>query len=292
VFPYVYIDPDWIGGIEPFAVIVAIGVLFGAELARRHAERTGLNLEEFRRMVFYALVIGFLVSHWVDVLFYQPEWWKDPVVLLEVYAGISSYGGFLGGVLGVVFYIRYRSGKNRLPEDEPGRLANAHPLAYADAMAFGSAGGWVFGRLACSVAHDHVGKPSDFFLAVDFPAGNPSGIPAGSFHDLGLYEFFWLTFIFVALVVLLRKPRREGFVLGLFAVAYTVPRFFFEFLRWTDTDPRYAGLTPAQWFSVAGLVVGGAILRHALRRSKPAPESYEAYDVYLQDAPAGGPSDA
>lgn len=288
MLPYLHIDPAWLGGLEPFGVIIAIGVLFGAEVARRHAERTGLNLEELRRMAFYALVFGFTISHLVDVFLYQPGWWdKDPLLPVKLWAGISSYGGFLGGVVGVVFYIKLRSGRNKLPPDEPGRLAHAHPLAYADATAYGSAGGWVFGRLACASAHDHVGKPSDFFMAVDFPAGNPSGIPTGPHHDLGAYEFLWLLVIFFVLFLVLRRPRREGLVLGLFAVMYTIPRFFFEFLRYAETDPRYFGLTPAQWFSIAGLFAGIMFIRRALTRSEPAPDNYKAFDVYLttpQDA--------
>lgn len=283
MFPYIYIDPKWFGGIEPFGVLVAIGVLFGAELARRHAYRTGLNLEELRRLAFYTLLFGFVFAHLVDVFFYQPGWWdKDKLLPLKLWAGISSYGGFFGGVLGFVFYWKVRSGKNRLPPDEPGRLAAGHGLAYADAAAYGALGGWVFGRLACAVVHDHVGKPTDFVLAVKFEAGNPSGIPAGTFHDLGLYEFLYLLLLCVAFVLWLRRPRREGLVLGAFAVAYTVPRFFFEFLRWDATDPRYLGLTPAQWFSVAGFLAGVWFLRFALTRSEPAPESYKAYDKYLE----------
>jgi len=283
VFPYFHIDPAWIGGLEPFGVIVAIGVLFGAELARRHAERTGLNLEELRRLAFYTLLFGFVLAHVIDVLLYQPGWWdKDKLLPFKLWAGISSYGGFLGGVLGFVFYWKVRSGRNRLPEDEPGRLARTHPLAYGDAAAYGSLGGWVFGRLACAVAHDHVGKPSDFILAIRFPEGNPSHIPPGSFHDLGFYEFLYLTALFVVFVLVWRKPRREGMALGAFAMAYTVPRFFFEFLRWSETDPRYLGLTPAQWFSIAGFVAGVLFVRHAVRRSQPPPATYDGYDVYLR----------
>ncbi|MBT8493720.1 MAG: prolipoprotein diacylglyceryl transferase, partial [Deltaproteobacteria bacterium] len=134
MFPYVYIDPDWIGGIEPFGVLVAIGVLFGAEMARRHALRTGLNLEELRRMAFYALVVGFISAHQVDLFFYQSGWFEeDPWRPFKLWAGISSYGGFMGGAAGLAFYIWVRSGKNKLPPDEPGRLAHAHPVAYADA---------------------------------------------------------------------------------------------------------------------------------------------------------------
>jgi phosphatidylglycerol:prolipoprotein diacylglycerol transferase len=241
-------------------------------------------------MVFYALVLGFVCSHLVDVLFYQPGWWdKDPLLPLKVWAGISSYGGYLGGVLGVLFYTYVRSGRNQLPPDEPGRLAHRFPVAYADALAYGCIGGWMFGRLACAIAHDHIGLASTFVLAVDFPAGAIKDLPAGSYHDLGLYEFLYLTCVFGVFTWLLRRPRREGLLLGLFAVAYTLPRFFFEFLRLPTTDPRYAGLTAAQWFSVAGLCAGIYFLRRAVKKAPPAPKSYRAYDVHLGEAHAAGP---
>ena len=71
-------------------------------------------------------------------------------------------------------------------------------------------------------------------------------------------------------------------MLGAFCMLYAVPRFFFEYLRWEETDPRYAGLTPAQWFSIAAFTAGATLVYRAYKKGKPAPADYTAYDVYLE----------
>ena len=51
-------------------------------------------------------------AHLYSALFYFPEKvFEDPLYLLYFWEGISSFGGFLGGTAGVLYYFK----KNRLP---------------------------------------------------------------------------------------------------------------------------------------------------------------------------------
>jgi len=109
--------------------------------------------------------------------------------------------------------------------------------------------------MGCSLAHDHPGARSDFFLAVQYPGG--------ARHDLGFYEFlFTLLVLFPVTRLLGRKKLPEGFLLLLVSLLYAPVRFGFDFLRSHDfgnVDPRYAGLTAAQWLTIA-LFLAGAYL--------------------------------
>ncbi len=268
-----YFDPPALGPVTPFGVLVVGGLLLGAATAFRHAERLGLDLERAQRLATWCGVCGLLGAHLFDLLLYQPGWAdKDGALwtLLNPFAGISSYGGLLGGTLGFVVFA-HRSGINK--------------LRYAEPAIFGGLVLLTFGRAGCASVHDHIGVASDFTLAVDFLANNPAGI-VGPHHDLGLYEFAYLLLLLAVVALLLRKPRRPGWLLGFVTISYAIPRFFADFLRRTASDPRYFALTPAQWISIATMVAGLVVLARVYTRREPAPERYDKptpWRSYLTD---------
>jgi phosphatidylglycerol:prolipoprotein diacylglycerol transferase len=225
-----------------FGALVAIAVLFGTWILKRRSLEEGLDAEVSGRMVFWALVVGFIGAHLVDRFVYFPEkTFKDPLSILKVWEGISSFGGIMGGVLGAALFIR----REKLPA----------PLAwrYLDAIAYAFVHGWIFGRLGCFTAFDHPGTKTDFFLGQYHP--DPLTDSMVKIHNLGLYEAIY----FVPLAVLYwalgrKKHRPPGFYVALIAVVYPPVRFGLDFLRVVDV--RYAGLTPAQWGSIAFVGLG------------------------------------
>jgi hypothetical protein len=56
----------------------------------------------------------------------------------------------------------------------------------------------------------------------------------------------------------------------LLGLLYAPVRFFFEFLRLNETDPRYVGMTFAQWASIAAFAGALYAFVFVLRRGKPA----------------------
>src|SRR5678816_864066 len=91
--------------IQAFGVIVAAGVLIGASILRRYAEWHGVSDEHIRNLLGWVTIAGFLGAHVFDTVFYEPQKFDEAIgtwppsqwpVLLRVWDGISSYGGFLG----------------------------------------------------------------------------------------------------------------------------------------------------------------------------------------------------
>lgn len=191
---------------------------------------------------------------------YHPELltMKDPFVILRFWEGLSSMGGVLGALVGIFIYFR----RIKVPISP-----------YLDALALGTAPGWMVARIGCFFVHDHPGIKTDFFLAVDFPARI---YPGGPRHDLGLYDAFVLGGLSIILYLLKTRRPAEGRLMGVLAVGYTIPRFFLDFLRASDlsfVDRRYAGLTPAQYI-VIGLFGAGVWLL-----ARKAPEVKPLKDV-------------
>ena len=254
MLPYIVVEPIRIGGLvlQPFGVLVAVGCLAGWLVARREARLRGLDPKAIDGCLFWALVPGFFTSRLFELAFYHPaDLLERPWILLSFWGSMSSFGGFLGGTIGVIGYFRH----TRRPA-----------LAYCECLMAGFIVGWFFGRLGCTIIHDHPGRFSNFPLAVKFPLG--------ARHDLGLYE--WLFTILIAAVVFSLKRDRlpTGLLLGAVCVAYAPVRFLLDFLR--VADARYAGLTAAQYCCVILLLAGTAIVARSRRDAAGTARSPQA----------------
>src|SRR5271169_6946947 len=91
--------------LHPFGLLVATGVLLGTVLANRRARKRGLDLEQLNSFITWMLVGGFTGGHVLDELLYDPHRViENPISLLMLWAGLGSFPGFLGGVIGVVLW--------------------------------------------------------------------------------------------------------------------------------------------------------------------------------------------
>jgi phosphatidylglycerol:prolipoprotein diacylglycerol transferase len=159
--------------LHPFGLLAATGCLVGYAVGRGYCRQAGLDTGTFRHLTLWVLAAAFVMSHWVALGLYHPErlpalLTQQPLQLLAIGASMSSFGGLCGAAIGAFLY----GNMHRLPM-----------RAYGDALTVGWTAGWFFGRLGCTLAHDHPGSPSDFVLAVQFPDGPR--------HDLGWYEWLY-----------------------------------------------------------------------------------------------------
>lgn len=239
--------------IHGFGILVALGVMLGAQMAMRKCRRDGLDPEVINRVVTWIIVGIFVGGHLGHALFYEPEhYMKNPMELLRLWDGLSSYGGFIASaILVYVFFKRERKDF----------------WAYGDTIAYGLTLGWGLGRMGCFVAHDHAGTETDFWLGVyGMCPDKPITVAC---HDLGLYEALYTLLFMLPLFVLFdRKPRFTGFFIGWLCLLYGPVRLFMDVFRSTATDARYFGFTPAQYGSVAVSLLGAWILYS--RRNQPA----------------------
>ena len=234
--------------IQPFGMLVAIGVLLGIRTTERRAGRLGLKPEVITDFISHVVIIGFIGSHIFDRVTYYPEMvLKEPWDLLMPWRSLSSYGGFLFAVVGAFVWKARRKLDITIPLDQ---------------VAFGMPVGWVFGRTGCFVVHDHPGSITDFFLAVDNYQYH--GLPTAPRHDLGLYEVFWSAAMILLFFTLDRKPRPHGFFIAVIGLCYSPFRFGLDFLR--EADATYFGLTPAQYACVVSLGLCGYLLARCYKQ--------------------------
>ncbi|MFT6397158.1 MAG: phosphatidylglycerol:prolipoprotein diacylglycerol transferase [Bradymonadia bacterium] len=348
--------PDWLQ-FHIFGILVGIGVVLGSWIAQRRAEETGLNGRVAADLGLWIVMVAFFFAHQVSLFAYFPERvfgvdcaaatqcmidgtqyvcgnngrcdngsWTH---VFQIWNGISSFGGFLGAFIAVVTFFRFKKiviipGFFELAGGK-GRPA----MKYVDTIALGFIIGWLFGRLGCFSAHDHVGVLSDSFLAVNFPNDWRGGVPnsadfgAAGFTprmDLGFMEVLYC--IPAAAVMFFWARKQKGLRPGWFAAFMMLPyapyRFYLDTLRATDisgADKRYftglfeTGLTPGQIGAIAlfciGIVIfviGGRLKRDEAYMAfndgdtppgevPPAPKAPAAESGSDQAAEASGDSD-
>lgn len=241
MIPYLDFATFTIAGMQfhTFGLLVALGVIAGHAVVVKRAKSLGLGPpQQIDLFVLCVFAGGFFFGHLFDVLAYHPMVAvHDPLELVKIHHGLSSFGGVAGAFIGGLSYIHVKK---------------VDPWVYTDLCTYAFPVGWLFGRAGCAVAHDHKGHLTTSWLAVRFPDG--------ARYDLGLIEFALTPLLLALVVVVSRRTARPGMISGALAVAYALLRFPLDFMRATDLGPegdvRHLGLTPAQWACFVLLSVG------------------------------------
>ena len=240
--------------IQWFGILVATGVILGVHITRLRAKKLGFDPDKLESFIWWMLATAFICAHVFDVIFYYPETLlTKPWELLFIWQSLSSFGGFSGAIIGI-FLWKYVKGKGQPMLAMADLVISVFPIA------------WVFGRMGCTVVHDHPGIAASgplAFLAVNYPPGNIHNIPAGPHWNLGFLEMLYCIAISLVCISLWRKPRPVGTYAAVTCLMYAPIRFFLDFLR--TADALYFGLTPGQYASIAMFLFGAWIAVQAKR---------------------------
>jgi phosphatidylglycerol:prolipoprotein diacylglycerol transferase len=262
-----------------FGLSLAIGAILAKIVATRRAVRIGFDPQILNEAFLWAVLAVVVGGHIGYGLFYHPkEYFANPILFLDLTAGLSSFGGFIFALIAFIILF-YKRKKPFWP--------------YADCITFGFLAAWIFGRIGCTINHEHPGTATRFFLGrfcrpvegytIEFPQWmtlqpadlrfshciEPGYPPVTSYadtvpldyagviavHDMGLYEVFFSIIALTVFILLDRKPRFHGFYAMLLVLSYAPVRFMMEFLRPLEDNPRYLALTPAQWGCIAFVII-------------------------------------
>jgi phosphatidylglycerol---prolipoprotein diacylglyceryl transferase len=275
LLPYLFQSGNF--ALPTYGVAAALGLVLGLLVAVRFARRDGIDEDKAWNLGVLTIFSGIVGA---KLLLVVTDWGYYSRHLGEIasfnmlQAGGVWYGGFLGGVIAGILYVR----KHHLPV-----------LRTWDAFTPGIALGHAIGRLGCLAAGCCYGKPTDVPWGIVFtdPLANQlTGTPLGvRMHPTQIYEFLAEIAIFFLLVQLIRHYRRldshppqstalaafPGQITGTYAFLYGIARYSLEFFR---DDPQrgsvFGGLmTATQLISICLVILGGALW---LRRPGPARE--------------------
>lgn len=248
--------------IHGFGILVALGFILGGNVAMKRAERMGYDGQVINQLITWLVVGTFVGGHFgYGFMYAWDEYSANPWLFLDFRKGLSSFGGFLVCVP-LSFWWVWRRKEGR--------------WQYMDSLAIGLSLGWGIGRLGCTVAHDHPGTPSTFWLAkycrpveghtlqlppfltdshgdirwgpcaetgravldiTDTVPATYDGVLAA--HDMGFYEALWSLGVFAIFVAMDRFAFKPGVYAALLGVFYGPARFWMDSLRPESTDGRW-----------------------------------------------------
>jgi phosphatidylglycerol---prolipoprotein diacylglyceryl transferase len=233
-----------VGGFKmhSYGLFAALAMIAAGLIVQRLARRLGVDSGVALELTVAAIVGGLVGAR----IYWAAEHWSelrgDPAHALMGGAGFTWYGGLLGGVIAVSVMARFR----RVPL---GLVANM--MAPAVAL------GYAVARIGCLLAGDGTyGRASDLPWAIAFPHGVvPTTVRV---QPTALYETLAMLVVFVVLYRMARRPQPGWYVFAWFLVLSGAERFLVEFLR---INSRWLfGLTPPQWFALAGVLIGSTIV--------------------------------
>lgn len=242
--------------VSPHGIGTALGFVAGARLLLPATRARGIDDELIHRMLYRAVIgaligarLAYAVNHW-------PDYADDPLSVLAVWeGGISLFGGIAGGVLAAVPVMR---------------AERLRFWSLMDAAAPGLALGILIGRIGDLVVGDHLGKPTEFFLGFRCTGADSASscvAPIGSgVHLPALYDLVNASALLVALLILRRRKRWDGFLIIFAAGWYGAGRFVEDFYRIDDTVAL--GLSGSQLTALTLVTVATAWLVFARRTPK------------------------
>ncbi len=219
------IDIMWYG------ILIASGVLIGTLLALRESRRIGFRDEDLMDLLIVAIPSAIIGARLYYVIF-QFDYYKNN--LSEIInirgGGLAIHGGIIAAVIvGAVFC----------------KIRKVNFWQIADITAPSIILGQAIGRWGNFINQEAYGTVTDL----------PWGIivDGQKVHPTFLYESLWNIVVFLFLLWYRRKGRKkDGEVFLLYAILYSVGRFFVEGLR-TDSL-MFGGFRVAQLISIAIII--------------------------------------
>jgi phosphatidylglycerol:prolipoprotein diacylglycerol transferase len=230
-----------------YGVLVALAFLVALWMTSRLAREARLNPESVINLGVYCALAGILGAK-VLMIALDPTLRTNPAEIFSLStlqsAGIF-YGGLIAALITAYVYMRHTG----LPV-----------LKTSDIFAPGLALGHGIGRLGCFAAGCCWGRPTHLPWAVTFtnPDARAVGVPIGiPLHPTQLYETLAELAICATLCIFLRRPHKNGAIIGGYLALYGVARFLVEFLRvHDDSNPLGGPFSLEQWISLVLAAAG------------------------------------
>jgi phosphatidylglycerol:prolipoprotein diacylglycerol transferase len=265
--------------IRYYGIIIVVAMLVAATIAARLAKRDGRDPDHVWGALTWAIIPAIILSRlWfiftpsrellaqgMDTAWFFQNFFNTTNGAIAIWSGgLSIFGAVLGGFLGAYIYMR----RNKLPV-----------AAWLDIAGVVLPLGQAIGRIANYVNQELYGtlttlpwgitieadkRVAPYKSLVDYPVADTR------FHPLFLYEMLLNIVLFVVLLNLFsrrRKQFRYGDFFLIYLMAYSIIRFFLEFLR---ADIAYiAGTTINSSQAMTVLVFVIALAAYVLRRNQP-----------------------
>ncbi len=227
-----------------YVVAIVVGYFLVKSEIRR--KEMGLTPDDIMNFIFWVVLGGIIGARIYYVAFnwdyYWPDWKEIPAIW---HGGLAIHGGILGGVVSAYGYTRRK---------------NIPFLQAADVVAPSLILGQAFGRFGNFMNGDAHGLPTEMPWGIVFPTESIAGrqFPNTPIHPTMLYELVINLAIFFFLWGIRKRPAKDGLLIVLYLILYSIGRFGVSFFR--ADSLMVGGLRAAHLISVVIIAVVTPIL--------------------------------
>ncbi len=232
-------------GIPSYGLMLVISFLVALWLVRRTAKKFDIAPSLIDDLAFYIMLGVIIGGRLLYVLFHWQQYENDLLGILRIWeGGMIFFGGFLGGLLAGIIYLK----KVQKPI-----------LQMADIIAPAIALGEFFTRIGCFLNGCCFGISSNLPWAVKFPEECIAGSsPVGDhpLHPTQLYASLFGLLLFFFLTKKLYKTHRPGEIFSLYLIFSGFFRFGVDYIRYYENS---ANFLINQAISL-GLIIAGIVI--------------------------------
>jgi len=225
--------------IKSYGLMIAIGIIVAATLFINKGKKKGFDEDSLLNLIIFAIIGGMLGGKGLFIITEFKNIIKEPSILLNFGYGFVIYGAIGGGALAMYLYCKKKKWNivEMLDMTVPG-------LAIAQG----------FGRIGCFLAGCCYGAETTLPIGVEFPENSlaPTGIHV---HPTQIYSSIFDFLLGFLLLYYSKKERKNGKVMGLYLIIYSIGRFLVEFLR-NDERGNIGIFSTSQFIAIFTLVIG------------------------------------
>lgn len=253
--------------IYSYGFMLMVAFLVAISIARWRARKEGIDPNKITDLGIYLVCAGILGARLFFIIQFFDDYKNNLFSIFKIYeGGLVYYGGLFTGIITLFLYVK----KHHLPF-----------LKIIDVVIPSAALGLGFGRIGCFLNGCCFGKIAPHMpWAMQFPrtldkTGMVDGSPAFlhqyelglvhlsdmhtlPIHPTQLYSFLSDVALFFILSAFFRFRNRNGEVLLLFGIIYSVIRFCMELLR-GDNPLLFNFFTVAQIISIGMFIVSTSL---------------------------------
>lgn len=233
-----------------YGVLISLAMLLGVSIALKRGKKKNIIGDDLLDVLIVAIPCAILGARIWYVLFSLDYYLKVPSEIIAIWhGGLGIHGGIIGGILSGYIVCKHKKIDFLTALDV---VAPAFPLGQA------------IGRWGNYFNQEAYGRETSlpWAITVNDPVKGLIQV-----HPTFFYESIWNLLVLGLLLIYERKYKKsEGELIALYAIAYSIGRFFIEGLR---TDSLYfMGLRTAQLVSIGAIIIGALLLARLRKGTK------------------------
>lgn len=206
-----------------YSVLIITGIFLSYYIARKRAEKEGVNPEHLDEVLIYGIIAGVVGARIYYVAFRWDYYSKNLSEIFKIWhGGLAIHGAIIAAILTAFLYTKIKKNVSFTFLQGLDLFTGVLPLGQA------------IGRWGNFFNYEAFGIPTDLPWKMFVPEKfRPIEFKDQSFfHPTFLYESLWNLFIFYILTVYYKKYRKRfGEITALYLILYSIGRFFIENLR-------------------------------------------------------------